>query len=404
MANAITATSGATSFNPSLGEMVLEAFSRIQVRPTSLTSDHFFQARLSSNLLQTEFSNAGMPLLWKIAPIRIPLYPGVTEYAMPANIIAPLDATITQYTQGTPQNFAPVFTADAGSTTMTVTQAGHSRSAGAMTSFNTAVAASGMVIQGPYIVDTVVDENNYQITTAQAADGTNSVALPIFTATAGSSSIAIELPNHGLSLGKSFYCNVQITVGGLNLSGQLIVNGVQDQDNFTVAVGSGASTSGSATLNSGQVQAVAQAIGVDPTDFILYPISRTDYVSQPDKGPNLQFRPTTFWFQRLRNPVISFWNAPDDNGPYIFTLWAMLQPDNAMIEGGTGIDVPYRFLDAYAAGLAARLARKFPPAPASGVTVAELRAEAQDAFQKALAEDIERVPLFISPGLNSYFR
>lgn len=171
-----------------------------------------------------------------------------------------------------------------------------------------------------------------------------------------------------------------------------------------VNVGSGASTTETVTMNGGQAQAIAQAVGVDPTDFILYPISRTDYVSQPDKGPNLQFRPTTFWFQRLRNPIISFWNAPDDNGPYIFTLWAMIAQDDAVVQGGAGIDVPYRYLAAYASGLAAKLARKWPPNPATGVTVKELQDEAEADFQAALFEDIERVPIYIGPGLNSYFR
>lgn len=352
----------------------------------------------------SEWSNVGMPLLFKIAKIDIPLQPGVVDYAMPSNVIAPLDAYIRQYQLGTAQNFAAVFTAIAGDTLVTVTQAAHGFGAGSMVFFGTAIAASGQVIQGTYLVTDVVDFDNYQIAVPTPMDGTNSVALPVFSTTAGSSTAQIVLANHGLSVGQSFYCNVPVTVGGLTISGQLIVTGVTDQNTFTFGLGQGASSTASATMNSGLAQAQPSAPGVDPIDFILYPISRTEYASQPDKGPNNQFRPTTFWFQRLRNPVISFWNPPDAATAYTFSLWAMIQPEDAVIEGGTGVDVPYRYLEAYASGLAAKLARKYPPPPTSGVTVKDLRDEAAAALLAALGEDIERVPLFLAGGMQAYYR
>lgn len=401
---AVTSSSGTTNFAPSLGELVLDAFSRCQVRSASLTAEHWFQARLSANLMQSEWSNAGMPLLFKIQQFKVMLLPGVTQYDMPSSIIAPLDSTISQYQVGTGQSVDPVIVADAGSRIAQVTQAQHGYGAGDMAFFTTAIAASGQVLQGPYLVQTVVDQDNYQIEVATPMDGTNSVALPVFATTSGDDAVQITLANHGLSIGKSFYCNLQggVSVGGLTLSGQLIVVGVIDQDNFTVNIGQNASSTDTATMNSGQLQVATQAPGVDVIDYILYPVSRTEWVSQPDKGPNLQFRPSTFWFQRLRNPVISFWNAPDDNGPYVFTMWAMVQMDDAETGGGVGVDIPYRFLEAYASGLAAKLARKYPPPPPS--SVAEIRAEAQAAFQAALQEDIERVPLYISGGFQSYYR
>lgn len=402
--NAIVASSGTTGFAPSLGEMILEAFSRVQIRPASLTADHFSQARMSANLLQSEWSNVGMPLLWRIQPIQIALQPGVSAYAAPSNVIAPLDATITLYQPGPGQNFTAAITGAAGQNLATINQPLHGLGAGALAYFNTAIAASGQVIQGAYLVNTVIDQNNYEIQLPTPMDGTNSVALPIFTTTAGSQNIQITLPNHNLSIGGSFYCNVPVTVAGLTISGQLVVNGVIDQDNFTVNLGQAASATASATMNGGLAQVATQAPGVDTTDFILSPVSRTDYVSQPDKGPNLQFRPTTFWFQRLRNPIIQFWNAPDDAGPYIFTLWAFVASEDAVVQGGVGIDVPYRFLEAFASGLAAKLSRKWPPSPSSGVTTADLKKDADEALQAALLEDIERTGFFITPGLSSYYR
>lgn len=394
---AITASSGTTAFAPSLGELALDAFARCQIRSASLSNEHWQQLRISANLLQVEFSNVGMPILAKITSTDIVLQPGVREYELPSNIIAPLDATIRTYQMGTGQNFAPVITGTAGSTIATITQAEHSMAAGDMAYFATAIAASGQVIQGGYTVQTVIDEDNYQINVPTPMDGTNTTALPVFTAVSGNTTVSIHLANHGLSIGKSFYCNVATTVGGAQLSGQLVVASVQDADHFTCNIGPSFGSSGSTTMNSGQAQVQTQAPGVDTIEFVLYPLSRTEYVSQPDKGPNNQFRPSTFWFDRQRTPVVRFWNAPDDNGPYLFTIWHMAQPEDAVVDGGVGVDFVYRYLEAFASGLAAKIARKYPPpAPSSA---AELRAEAKEALQDALREDIERVPAFISPGL-----
>jgi hypothetical protein len=67
-------------------------------------------------------------------------------------------------------------------------------------------------------------------------------------------------------------------------------------------------------------------------------------------------------------------------------------------------DVPYRFLEALAADLAAHLARKYPPAPETGVTIAELQLAAREAWEEAAQEDRERVSTYMVPDLSEYFR
>ncbi len=395
-------TSGTTSFNPSLGELALDAFARVQIRPTSLTADHWFQCRLSALMLQSELSNVGMPLLWKVSEVLIPLQPGVSSYTLPQSVIAPLDAFIRQYQLGTAQNFAPVITADAGDMLATVTQVAHGFGAGSMVFFATPIAASGQVIQGTYLVGGIIDFDNYQITVPTPMDGTDSVALPVFSTTAGSSTVQIVLANHGLSVGQSFYCNVPVTVGGRTLSGQMIVVGVTDQNTFTVSIGGNASATGSATMNSGLAQVKPSAPGVNPNDFILYPISRTDYVSQPDK--NTPFRPSTFWVNRQITPVLNFWGAPDNNGPYAMHLFVMSQPDDPVIQGGVGADIPFRWIATYGAGLAALISRKYPPNPQTGVSVKDIQQDYKELLDAALREDIERTGFYISPGLSAYYR
>jgi len=155
-------------------------------------------------------------------------------------------------------------------------------------------------------------------------------------------------------------------------------------------------------MNGGLAQTQTQLYNVNPIDYILYPISRTDYAAQADK--DLPFRPTTFWFRRLRQPQIQFWNNPDNN-VYMFNLWCMLQMDDVDVPGGVGVDIQYRFSEAFASGLSAKLIRKFPENAAKvGIKPLELKAEADQAMQAALREDIERTGFFISPGMQSYWR
>lgn len=102
MPQALAPSSNSTAFDPGLGDFVIEAYSRIQVRPSALAADHRVQARMSANLVFVEFSNIGMPLLWKCEEIIIPLVPGQRSYTLPKSDIALLDAFVRTYQPGTP--------------------------------------------------------------------------------------------------------------------------------------------------------------------------------------------------------------------------------------------------------------------------------------------------------------
>lgn len=401
-----SAVPASTTFAPSVGDLVLDAFARIQVRPTSLTADHMVQARLSANLLQSEWSNVGMPLLWKQQLLQIPLLPGVqgASYALPSTIIAPLDAFVRAYQAGNAVNFTPSFYTTAAQTTVIVQQTAHGLGPNQMVYYPVPVAVGGLILYGAYIVAAVFGSDSYSITAASAAGSTASAAgtVPSFTTTPGSSTVSVTLPGHGQNTGQKFWISLPVTVGGITLSGPCQVVGVSSSSVFAIQAPQAAISSATVFMNGGQAQAQTQAYGVDPIDYILYPLSRTDYASQPDKY--IPYRPTTYWFDRLVTPTLTLWNVPDGNGPYVLNLWIMAQPNLAALPNGAPPDLPFRWYEAFASGLAAKLARKYPPPPSTGVTVADLRAEAQEALQAALGEDIERVPLFITPGLRSYYR
>ena len=92
------ATSGTTTFDLSIDDLIEEAFERCGMRPTSgyqLTS-----ARRSLNLLFLDWANRGLNL-WTIEQASIPLTAGVYEIALDESVVNVLEAVIRQNNQGT---------------------------------------------------------------------------------------------------------------------------------------------------------------------------------------------------------------------------------------------------------------------------------------------------------------
>ena len=131
-------------------------------------------------------------------------------------------------------------------------------------------------------------------------------------------------------------------------------------------------------------------------DRLIFPISRSDYSALPNKLA--QAPPTTYWFDRLIAPTITLWQVPDGGGPYTLNYYRCRQIQDATAPGGLTPELPYRWLDAFNWGLAARLAVMYAPERAQAL---DARAERARAF--AATQDTERVPVFISPGLSGYF-
>jgi len=92
------ATSGTTTFDLSIDDLVEEAFERCGMRPTSgyqLTS-----ARRSLNLLFLDWANRGLNL-WTIEQATFPLTAGVNEIMLDASVVNVLEAVIRQNNLGT---------------------------------------------------------------------------------------------------------------------------------------------------------------------------------------------------------------------------------------------------------------------------------------------------------------
>lgn len=132
-------------------------------------------------------------------------------------------------------------------------------------------------------------------------------------------------------------------------------------------------------------------------DRIIWPISRTEYASYPNKTQ--QGTPSVFWFDRLISPTLTLWLVPDGNGPYTLFYYRVRQIQDANYINGQNIEVPAIWLDAFVAGLAHRLSRIYAP------QLEQLRkADAEEAWQIAATQNQENVGLYISPGLSGYYR
>ena len=137
--------------------------------------------------------------------------------------------------------------------------------------------------------------------------------------------------------------------------------------------------------------------GTPNTDRFLYPISRTEYASIPNK--TTQAFPNQFWFDRLISPTITFWPTPDGNGPYVAKYYSVRQTQDAVLANGLTVEIPYRFLEAYTAGVAWKLSELYAPQLED-----KLFARYTRAMQIANTQDVENVALYITPGLSGYYR
>ena len=142
-------------------------------------------------------------------------------------------------------------------------------------------------------------------------------------------------------------------------------------------------------------------------DRIIMPVSRTEYASYPNKEQ--QGFPTVYWFDRLisssrstgsAGPSITLWPVPNtDNGPQSLKYYRVRQIQDSALSNGQTVEIPYLWLEAFAYGLAMRLAQIWNPA-----AVAMIKPMADEAYQIAASQNIETAQQYISPMISGYFR
>lgn len=132
-------------------------------------------------------------------------------------------------------------------------------------------------------------------------------------------------------------------------------------------------------------------------DRVIMPISRTEYASYPNKDQ--QGFPTSYWYDRLVSPTLTLWPVPDGSSATILKYYRVRQVQDSNLQNGENVEIPYRWLEAFADGLTYRLSRIWAPQMAQ-----LLKAQADESYQIAATQDVEAVPTYISPMISSYFR
>lgn len=137
--------------------------------------------------------------------------------------------------------------------------------------------------------------------------------------------------------------------------------------------------------------------GSPARSYVLTPLSRSVYASIPYKGQ--LGTPNQFWFDRTVAPTVKFWPVPDADATYTFRYYRYRRMQDAKLTNATEAELQYRFLDAFVAGLAFRLARIFKP---------ELEEKRERDAEKAWAicaqQDTENAPMTMIPMVGGYFR
>jgi hypothetical protein len=133
------------------------------------------------------------------------------------------------------------------------------------------------------------------------------------------------------------------------------------------------------------------------TDQVISPLSRTEYASLASK--QITGQPTQFWFSRTP-PAQTFtlYPVPDNTVPYTLNYYACSQMQDANLAGGETPDIPYRWYDAFVAGMAYRLSRIYAPELED-----KRKADAMESWTVAATQDVENVSLSIAPQLKGYF-
>lgn len=232
------------------------------------------------------------------------------------------DVTPQLSTDNVPVDFSTVD----GSPNVTVTDADSDVTLFDVVVLNTPISVGGLILSGAYPVSESLGANQYLIIAPVDATATvaNGGAVPIFTPTSGTSSINVEFPNHGESVGGSFAITIPVAVGGLIISGFYTVNAVVDADNFTINAANQATNSTPVTMNGGLAQiayyitpgpaplgvgfgigpygAGGYGTGIAPPQRVGTPITADDYtldnwggflLANPDGGPIFVWQPNS---------------------------------------------------------------------------------------------------------------
>ena len=87
-------TSNSYNFLPSVGELIVAAYRRVQIHRSEILTEHLADARNEANLLQVSWANLG-PTLFTVDLQTVPLIQGQATYSVPPETVMMLDAYVS---------------------------------------------------------------------------------------------------------------------------------------------------------------------------------------------------------------------------------------------------------------------------------------------------------------------
>lgn len=141
---------------------------------------------------------------------------------------------------------------------------------------------------------------------------------------------------------------------------------------------------------------ISTTSGGQTIDRLILPVSRTEYASYPNKAQ--QGFPTTYWFDRLLSPTVTIWPVPDGTQTSL-KYYRVRRLQDAAISNATDVEIPYLWMEAFAYGLALRLAQTWNPQ-----MIAMLKPMADESYQIASDQNVETAQQFITPLVGGYWR
>jgi hypothetical protein len=160
------------------------------------------------------------------------------------------------------------------------------------------------------------------------------------------------------------------------------------------------SSSATYTLESRTISVTTAVISIpDEYDRAIGPMSAADYTVIAQK--DITAPPASYWFSLTDPPTITLWPVPDDDliaAGGLLKLMTFRQTQDVDLTNGQSIDCPYRFLDAFTTGLAARLAEYYRPEK-----VDRMNTYYEQRIARAIKRDQEQVPITIAPSFQGYY-
>lgn len=128
-----------------------------------------------------------------------------------------------------------------GSSIVTINAAGSNLLTGDTVYILTPISVGGLILFGTYEVSfvsassfSIIARNSIGAPVKATSTVINGGSVPVFSFTQNKSSIDVNLPNNGYSVGDTFTVLVEVDAGDITIYGNYIVTTVVDADNFTI--------------------------------------------------------------------------------------------------------------------------------------------------------------------------